>query len=259
MAEFVKRLMMGYKDVPGGASDPECTHVILTNKEYNQQFREISAAKQETKNIKYDADREIQRAQSDAQRRVLAAEAEAGQKVEMLEQELAKAQKEIEYQRGLNANLLRISKERANADRKLKPKKEHTGYFIVSTLEKDYRFKISRSQWRQVRLWETMLQSPYSVDFTEEQARKQIREDLFGVDKDSLWLIGGIGIVSAYGGRYEDLIELKDWEAKYKAENIALKPELKLRANFRAGYWEASFLHTRPLGIVPPEMRVWCY
>ena len=81
-----------------------------------------------------------------------------------------------------------------------------------------------------------MLQSPYSVDFTEEQARKQIREDLFGADQDSLWLIGGIGIVSTCDGRYEDLIGLKDWGTKYKAENIAMKPELKLRANFRAGY-----------------------
>ena len=26
----------GYKDVPGGQSDPECTHVILTQKEYDQ-------------------------------------------------------------------------------------------------------------------------------------------------------------------------------------------------------------------------------
>ena len=256
MAEFVKKTMMGYKDVPGGNSDQECTHVILTKKEYEKQLQEISAAEQKVRNTKYDADREIQRVQSEAQRRVLAAEAETGQKVETLEQRLAEAQEEAEYQRRLNANLLRISRERANADRKLKPKKEHTGYFVVSTLEKDYRFKIGRSQWRQVRLWETMLQSPYSVDFTEEQARQQIREDLFGANKDSLWLIGGIGIVSAYDGRYEDLIELKDWETKYSAENIALKPELKLRANFRAGYWETSFLHTRPLGIVPPEMRV---
>lgn len=256
MAEFVKKTMMGYKDVPGGNSDPECTHVILTRKEYEKQLREISAAEQKARNTKCDADREIQRAQSDAQRRVLTAEAEVGQKVETLEQELAEVQEEVEYQRELNANLLRISRERANADRKLKPKKEHTGYFVVSTLEKDYRFKINRHQWEQTRLWETMLQSPYSVDFTEEQARKQIREDLFGVDQDSLWLIGGIGIVSAYDGRYEDLIELKDWETKYKAENIAMKPELKLRANFRAGYWEASFLHTKAIGVVPPDMRV---
>ena len=256
MAEFVKKTMMGYKDVPGGNSDPECTHVILTRTEYEKQLREISAAEQKARNTKYDADREIQRVRNDAQRRVSTAKAEAEQRAEAMEQELAMAQKEAEYQRGLNANLLRISRERANADRKLKPKKEHTGYFVVSTLEKDYRFKINRHQWEQTRLWETMLQSPYSVDFTEEQARKQIREDLFGVDQDSLWLIGGIGIVSAYDGRYEDLIKLKDWETKYEAENIAMKPELKLRVNFRAGYWEASFLHTKPLGVVPPEMRV---
>lgn len=30
------------------------------------------------------------------------------------------------YLAGLNENLLRIARERANADRKLKPKKEHT-------------------------------------------------------------------------------------------------------------------------------------
>ena len=256
MAEFVKRTMMGYKDVPGGNSDPECTHVILRKTEYEKQLREISAAEQKARNTKYDADREIQRARNDAQHRVSTAKAEAEQRAEAMEQELAEGQKEVEYQRGINANLLRISRERANADRKLKPKKEHTGYFVVSTLEKDYRFKIGRSQWRQVRLWEAMLQSPYSVDFTEEQARKQIREDLFGVDKDSLWLVSGIGIVSVYDGRYEDLIELKDWETKYKAENIALNPELKLRANFRAGYWETSFLHTKAIGVVPPNMRV---
>lgn len=257
MARYVKLgTLGGYKDVPGGQSDPECTHVILTRKEYGKQLQEISAAEQKARNIKYDADREIRKVQSDAQRRVLTVEAEARHKVETLEQELAEAQKEAEYQRGLNANLLRISKERANADRRLKPKKEHTGYFVVSTLEKDYRFKISRSQWSQVRLWETMLQSLYSVDFTEEQARIQIRDDLFGMNEDSLRLTSKIGIAFVYHGRYEDLIKKEDWETKYMAENIALDQELKLRANFRAGYWEASFLHTRPLGIVPPKMRV---
>lgn len=128
MAEFVKKTMIGYyKDVPGGASDPECTHVILTDKEYAQQLQKISVAEQETRNTKYDADRKIRQVRSDAQSRVSAAEAEADQRVKALEQELATAQKEAEYQRGLNANLLRISRERANADRKLKPKKNTPG------------------------------------------------------------------------------------------------------------------------------------
>ena len=126
MAEFVKKTMMGYKEVPGGASDPECTHVILKEKEYEQQLRKISVAEQEARNAKYDADQEIRQVRSDAQSRVSAAVAEADQRVKALEQELAMAQKEAKHQRGLNANLLRISKERANADRKLKPKKEHS-------------------------------------------------------------------------------------------------------------------------------------
>lgn len=256
MAEFVKKTMIGYKEIPGGASDSECTHAVLTRKEYERLLAEKAQAEQESRVTKHDADRAIQRAESNARYQVQQANAEAQQRVSDMEQELGKAQGEAEYQRGLNVNLLRISRERANADRKLRPKKEHTGYLAVSTLEKDYRFKVTTHKWGQVRLWETMLQSPYSVDFTEGQARRQIREDLFDTGQDSLCLLSKIGIVSVYDKRYEDLIQVKEWGTKYKKENIALKRELKLRANFRAGYWEASFLHTLPLGVVPPEMRV---
>ena len=34
MAEFVKKTALGYKAVPGGYSDGECSHVILTKTEY---------------------------------------------------------------------------------------------------------------------------------------------------------------------------------------------------------------------------------
>lgn len=254
MAEFVKKTMIGYyKDVPGGASDPECTHVILTNAEYNQQLREISAAKQETRNTKYDADREIQRAQGDAQRRVSAAEAESEQRVRALEQVLATAQKEAEYQRELNSNLLRISKERANADRKLKPKKEHTGYVVASSEEKEYRYRDGR-KWKKVKLWETVLQSPYTVDYTEEQARVQITRELFPKGGD--WLIAKIGITGRYGGVYEGMFEDSAVSDEFLRSNILLAQQQRLRANFRVGYWELVFMHTKPLGVVPPEMRV---
>ena len=38
MSEFVRKAMMGYKEVPGGYEDPECTHVILTKQEYADQL-----------------------------------------------------------------------------------------------------------------------------------------------------------------------------------------------------------------------------
>ena len=37
------------------------------------------------------------------------------------------------------------------------------------------------------------------------------------------------------------------------ADNILLNRSL--RADYKTGYWEMTFLHTRPLGIVPAEMR----
>ena len=128
MGEFVKKTMMGYREVPGGHSDPECTHVILTEDEYDRLLQQISSAEQEARNTKYDADKEIGRVQIDAQRRIESAEYEAAKDIEHLEKALAAEQKESALQRGLNANLLRIARERANADRKLKPKKEHTEY-----------------------------------------------------------------------------------------------------------------------------------
>ena len=48
MSEFVRKSALGYKPVPGGYSDPELTHVILTKAEYDNLRDQIQAAKKET-------------------------------------------------------------------------------------------------------------------------------------------------------------------------------------------------------------------
>ena len=98
-------------------------------------------------------------------------------------------------------------------------------------------------------LWETVLETPYFIDFTEEQAREQTKE-LTG----SVWLVGRLGINASYGGEYEDMLAEKEWSAQQKREmNIMLKR--RLRANYTTGYWEVIFSHTKPLGVVPADMR----
>lgn len=129
MGEFVRKTLVGYKEIPGGCADPECTHVILTMKEYEEQLRRIAAAEQETQATKREAEKAIRSAKSDAQYKIQIAESEAAEIVADLEGELEKERQESAYQRGLNKNLLRIAKERANADRKLKPKKNILGTF----------------------------------------------------------------------------------------------------------------------------------
>ena len=56
MSEFVKKTMIGYKELDGGHSDPECTHVILTLKEYDGLLQKISQAEQKARDERSKAD-----------------------------------------------------------------------------------------------------------------------------------------------------------------------------------------------------------
>ena len=255
MAKFVKEgAFGGYRDVPGGQSDPECTHVILKLKEYEKLLREQTRAEQEARCAKYCAERAIEEAKRDARYTAQKAAEEARKMVAGMECALAAERAESAHQRALNANLLRIAKERANADRKLKPKKEHTGYLVVFSGEKEHQFKDGNRRVKRVLLWETVIQSPYVVDFPEVQIRKQILEELLRKDEDGYRLIDRLGINGYYGKGYGSMIEDREWCAEPERFNIMLKP--KFRANFRAGYWEVVCLHTKPLDVVPKDMRV---
>lgn len=158
MAKFVKEgAFGGYRDVPGGQSDPECTHVILKLKEYEKLLREQTRAEQEARSAKYSAERAIEEAKRDARYTAQKAAEEARQMVAGMEYALAAERAESAHQRALNANLLRISRERANADRKLRPKKEHTGYLVVFSEETDYQYKDGNRRVKRVLLWKTVI------------------------------------------------------------------------------------------------------
>ena len=244
MSEFVKKTAFGYKPVSGGRSDPECTHVILTEGEYAKMLQQISSAEQEVRNTKYDADKEIRQVQIDAHRKIESIAYETAKKIESLEKALVAEQQESALLRGLNANLLRISRERANADRKLRPKKEHTGYVVVASMEKEHRYKDGNRRLRSVMLWETVLETPYAVDFEVAEVRELIHGH---------WLIGRIGITGNHPKGYSDMIYDKDWREDYHKYNVML--ERRLKANYRTGFWEIIFLHTKPLATVPADMR----
>ena len=114
--------------------------MILTREEYEQIVRQKAKAESEAAAAKKNAAAAIEQADRDAQRKIR--EAEEEKEKDRICQALSEAEIKIEYWRDLNENLLRISKERANADRNLKPKKEHTGYVVVSSTEKEYRYKV---------------------------------------------------------------------------------------------------------------------
>lgn len=253
MAEYVKKTPFGYKEVQGGYSSSEWEYAIVSRKEYSNQETELRVAKSEKSEAEEKAKKDVDRANSEAKREINEAYKAADEQVEKIKQELAAANAEIEYQRGLNENLLRINRERANADRKLKPKKEHTGYVVCSSSERDYTYRLKGKNYKII-LWETVMQSPYTIDFTEELARKQIIDELFKEDERGDFFITKIGITAGYPGGYVAMIEDKEWAKEHKKYNVMV--ERKLRMNFRLGYWEIAFYHTKPLSCVPKDMRM---
>ena len=248
MSEFVKKTIMGYKTLDGGQSDPECTHVILSVKEYNDLLREISQAKQEARNERSKADDD----KKENERRLKLMAQEHEQTIEKWRTALEAERAESAHQKGLNENLLRITRERANADRKLKPKKEHTGYMVVVSSEKIYRYK-NRQRLESVKLWETVIQSPYSIEFPAEQAKKLILEEFF--PETGEWEAARLGIERWVAGDYEDFLSAADKDEEIMQQNTALTEYRSFRANYRAGYWEMILVHTRPLEVVPKDMR----
>lgn len=254
MSEFVKRTMMGYKEVSGGHSDPECTHVILTKREYEKLLQEKQKAEIDARIAKSDADNEIAKAKSNAAYTAQQACQEAQDQVVAIQEELERERAESAHQRALNANLLRVSRERANADRRLKPKKEHTGYGVVVSGEKEYRYKDGNRQWRDVMLWETTIQSPYAVDMPEPIARRLISDELLKKNEGGKSLLNRLGIHGYYPGSYADMIEDQRWCSHPEQYNIAL--EFYFQVNGRYGYWEVKFYHTKALSLIPQELRL---
>jgi len=242
--------MVGYKAVAGGNSDPECTHVIMTLDEYEKLYQRIHIAQSEGQRAKEDAERAAAKSAANAKEAVIKIQTESAMKMEKIQQQLQAEQSDKNYQIGLNQNLKRIIRERANADRKIKPKKERSGYVVLSSRQKKYRYKENRHDMAEVYLWETVIQTPYIVSFTAEQAMKETQE-LFARDEQGNWLIGQFGIDGEYDGKYEDMIDDPQYAA-WKDYNIIV--EKIFNANVKVGYWEIFITHTKPLDNIGTEL-----
>ena len=225
--------------------------MIQTKQEYETLLNQCNRAKREKEETERAAAREISRVKQEAAHEADRAAQRAQAQIDDLLQQVEQKTAEIADQRALNANLLRISRERANADRGLRPKKVHTGYVVVTSSEKEIRYRGGRNKLLTAKVWETVLQSPYSVDFTESQARQLIEENLL-TEKNGLLADVGITLI-CHGNGYETLTEVENWKEIKILHNALFSRQL--RANYRVGYWEYIIQHTKPLGIVPIEMR----
>lgn len=261
--EYAKKgALGGYKAV---SEADEYTHVLLTVEEYQKLQQRLQRAKDDAAAAYRDADQRVRRAQNDAAAQIQEAKYACNTELEQVRNVLQQAESERDYQKELNENLLRISRERANSDRGLRPKKERSGYLIISSREIDLTYKDGRATKKAV-LWETTIQTPFSIDLTEERAKKQALRYLCGKDGSdgASWPINAIGINGLCEKGYEEMLK-EDQTETAKAKVAQREPDLwsnyntvvsiKVRANGKAGFWELLLVHLKPLTAFPQDMR----
>lgn len=141
-----------------------------------------------------------------------------------------------------HGNMLRMSKERANADRNLRPKKWHTGYPVIRSTQKKIKNEI---------VWETLIQTHYHFSLVAEAADEEIQRDLF-TEKG---LIYNLGITDRYEGPYESMkTEMRRKGKKVDELNVAFT--CRLERDFQGKYWKVWVMHTKPLGEIPDDMML---
>ena len=157
-----------------------------------------------------------------------------------LRNRMAELEQAVSQAEGLNRNLLRICRERANADRNIRPKKQHDGYLVLQSRE--WRERLSDKSVMQT--WKSVLQTPYDASMEPEIAEKQIFDDLVN------YVLGDLGVI-----RY---VPAEDNGRCILPEEGTSANTLycwRYNADYRSGYWSVIIYTFDPL-VVPPERRV---
>ena len=234
----------------------EATHVLQSTAEYTQminiasmyresmQKAEARKEKAENKSTALQAENRQLQAKISSLKKDIEKSSQAMDQISVLEQEkrdlkarIAKLEDDVSQEKILNRNLLRIARERANADRRIFPKKQHDGYIVLQSRE-----------WRErladrfvMHTWKSIIQTPYDSSMNLEIAGVHIFDDLVN------FVLSDIGVTkyvspedSGHCFRSED------------AEDILYC--WRFVSDFRSGYISAIIYTTGQL-VVSPDRR----
>lgn len=184
MAIDMFKAMVGWSEYKRGDDKHSPTHKLLTNEEYEELNDEIARLKRLVSQKEREKEEAVKKINDAAVSYKKKADAEAQAVKDEATRRVEIAEAERDRQTNLNNNLLRISKERANAKRGLQPKKEHHGYRfggkIMQTKTICGHDKKEGALYTDV--WTATLETPYDGTIPIHQIEDKIFGDLMGED-----------------------------------------------------------------------------
>lgn len=220
-------------------------NLILTKKQSTQEFEE-----------------KLHYFKEKATQKIFELQKEANAKIKSALDAKEVAEEQLQNQVGLNENLKRIARERANATRKIPNKKQHDGYLVLSCrqwtehylhelseeeyAEKPVEFRNSHSfpclEPKTAQVWKSLLQTPYDSSIP-------LTNLLELIEENDLWeqnILKDLGCPkmneSNINGYYQKFFDQDGAEVNglFRWNYIA---------NFRSGFWEMELYTTQCLQV----------
>lgn len=244
----------------GGADDPELFEVRYTAKEYKNQMKEIAELKRQLQAEQASHKQDVEEIRAKAVQYKKFADSEAEEKLRQAREalETANEQKEaaesaLNREIRLNDNLLRITKERANAKRGMQPKKQRSGYRFVGKVMQTK--TISGHDKKEgaiyTDVWTATIETPYSATIPIQEIMPVIFRDL----EDVLFELDISGWVyddgKVWKGTYSQAME-KAKESQDENSNILF--DYKMMANSKSGFWEVQITTTDSIPVISDLM-----
>jgi len=244
----MERVVKGFAGYIKEKEGKPATHIILTIDEYENLLNDIRQAKHETENVIVKSKKEVSEYKLEASKIINEENRNAHKHVKSAQNDLKNLKIELDRVNDLNANLLRICKERANSKRGLNPKKIHHGYIVLDSMQHSYNIRWNGKKviTENFPCWKVRIQSPYDSSIPYETIVKDIVNDLFNTLVSSLGINRVFADISKYSREYvHDL-----WQ---NYDNFIFRTLYK--ANIKSGFWEIEYLVKSSI-TVPENMRI---
>lgn len=211
------------------------THIILTTEEYDSLRKEIRTLETKVTLTEKEGNKKVLEAERIGSSKLYDLQSTMEKQKNMYIDKINELVTEQDRLNSLNQNLLRISKERANAKRGLTPKKLHDGYVISSSKQYTYVFRYvvkGKKLTKEMPCWKNIIQTPYDCSININIIQDNIINDL--VDNIGSKL-GLSNLTNLNGSTLEEFKEI--YESK---ENSLIK--LSYQANTKSKLWEIECL-----------------
>lgn len=246
MAIDMFKAIVGWSEYKRGDDKHSPTHKLLTNEEYEDLNDEIARLKRLVSQKEREKEEAVKKINDAAVSYKKKADAEAQTVKDEAARRVEVAEAERDRQTNLNNNLLRITRERANAKRGLQPKKEHHGYRfsgkIMQTKTICGHDKKEGALYTDV--WTATMETPYDGTIPIHQIQDKIFEDLKGTDGIlsklyiKYWTYQDSPAI--WKGTYSDAMEDNESEENYLFD-------YKFMVNPKSRLWEVQITTTKSI------------